>query len=358
MSELKKIKIGDKYIGEGEPCFIVAEIGINHNGNIDIAKRMIVEAKKCGVDAVKMQSFVTEEFISDKKLKFTYKSQGRKITESQYKMFKCYELNKKAQKELFDFAKKKKIILFSTPQDSTFKMVDYLCSREINIPAIKVGSDDLNNLPLLSYYAKKRKPIIISTGMATIDEIEDAVRTIEKQGNRKIIILKCTSLYPTPPKECNLNQIKTLQYAFNKIIGFSDHTISSTAAVTAVILGAKLIEKHFTLDHNLPGPDHWFSTDPKKLKELVIMVREAERMLGHAKLVLSKAELEMKTVARRSIVAKNDIKAGAVIRKGDLGIGRPGHGLPPKYLPFVIGRIVKKSLKKGDKITLKDLKTS
>jgi len=348
MSEVKKIKIGDKYIGEGKPCFIIAEIGINHNGDVNIAKRMIVWAKKCGVDAVKMQSFVTEEFVSDKNLKFTYKSQGRKITESQYEMFKRYELSKKAMKELFNLAKKKKIILFSTPQDSTFRMVDYLCSREINVPIIKVGSDDLTNLPLLSYYAKKGKPMIISTGMATINEIEDAVRTIEKQGNRKIIILKCTSLYPTPPEECNLNQIKTLQYAFDKIIGFSDHTIGSTAAVIATILGAKVIEKHFTLNKNMSGPDHWFSADLKELKELVIKVRDAEKILGRPQFVLSEVELEMKAIARRSIIAKNNIKKGEIIKENDLEFGRPGNGLPPKFLPFIVGRIAKKDFKKGD----------
>lgn len=354
MKKNKKIKIGGKWVGEGEPCFIVAEIGINHNGDVNIAKRMIVEAKKCGVDAVKMQSFVAEEFVSDKNLKYTYKSQGRKITESQYEMFKRYELNKKAMKELFDFAKKKKIILFSTPQDSTFKMVDYLCSREINIPAIKVGSDDLTNLPLLSYYAKKGKPMLISTGMATIDEIEDAVRTIERQGNRKIIILKCTSLYPTPPEECNLNQIKTLQYAFDKIIGYSDHAIGTTAAVIANILGAKVIEKHFTLSKNMLGPDHWFSADPKELKDLVIKIREAEKMLGRSQFVLSDAELKMKLDCRRSIIAKNNIKKGAIIKENDLELGRPGKGLPPKFLPFIVSRIAQKDFKKGEKITLKD----
>jgi sialic acid synthase SpsE len=354
MTNTKIIKIGNKWVGEGKPCFIVAELGINHNGDVDIAKKMIVEAKKCGVDAVKMQSFVTEEFVTDKNLKYTYKSQGRKIIESQYEMFKRYELNKKTQKELFNFARKKEILLFSTPQDSTFKMVDYLCSKEINMPAIKVGSDDLTNLPLLAYYAKNRKPMIISTGMSTIDEIEEAVRTIEGQGNKEIIILKCTSQYPTPPEECNLNQIKTLQYAFNKIIGYSDHTIGGTAAVIATILGAKVIEKHFTLNKKMPGPDHWFSADPKELKELVTKVREAEKMLGKPQFVLSKAELKMKLISRRSIVAKNDIKKGEVIKENDLGLGRSGGGLPSKYLPFVAGKTAKRDFKKGEKITLKD----
>lgn len=352
MKSIKKIKITNRLIGEGCPCFIVAELGINHNGDIELAKKMIIEVKKSGADAAKIQSFVTEEFIVDKNLKYTYKSQGRKIIESQYKMFKRYELNKKSQKELFDFAKKMGIILFSTPQDSTFKMVDYLCSQEINMSVIKVGSDDLTNLPLLSYYARKKRPMIISTGMATIDEVQEAVRTIEAHGNKEIIILKCTSQYPTLPEECNLSQIKTLQYAFDKIIGYSDHTIHSTAAVIATILGAKVIEKHFTLNKEMPGPDHWFSADLLELKTLVRQVREAEKMLGKSQFVLSEAELKMKFSCRRSIVVKKDIKRGKIIKEDDLSLNRPGDGLPAKYLPFIIGRVAKRDFKKGEKILL------
>ncbi len=355
MKSTNQIKIKNRIIGDGCPVFVVAELGINHNGDIRLAKRMIKSAKRCGADAIKIQSFVTEEFINDKNLKYTYKSQGRKKTESQYKMFKRYELDKKTQKELFDFAKKQNIILFSTPQDSTFKTVDYLCSKEINMPAIKVGSDDLTNLPLLSYYAKKKRPMIISTGMATIDEIEDAVKTIESQGNKEIIILKCTSLYPTPPEECNLEQIKTLQHAFNKIIGYSDHTKGTTAAVVAAILGARVIEKHFTLSKEMAGPDHWFSADPEELKLLVRQVREAEKMLGKSQFILSKTVLKMKVESRRSIVAKNDIKKGDVIKKNDLEFKRPGNGLLPKYFSFIAGRMAKNDIKKGDKIILKDL---
>lgn len=355
MMNTKKIRIGNKYIGEKEPVFIVAELGVNHLGDIETAKKMILKAKDCGVDAVKLQSFVTDEFVSDKNLKYTYKSQGKEVTETQYKMFKRYELSKEAQKELFDFAREQAIIIFSTPQDSTFRMVDWLCGDEINMPIIKVGSDDLNNLPLLSYYANKKKPMIISTGMATIDEVEDAVKTIEAQGNQEIVILKCTSQYPTNPEECNLLQIKTLQQGFDKIIGYSDHTQGSTAAVISVILGAKVIEKHFTLSKKMAGPDHWFSADPEELKLLVKEIREAEKMLGRSRLVLSETEKKMKAIARRSIFAKNDIKKGEVIKEKDLEMGRPGDGLAPKYLPFVVGRTVKRDLKKGEKINLEDL---
>lgn len=354
MNKTAEIKIGDKTVGGENPCFIVAELGINHNGDIKLAKRMIEEAKACGADAVKIQSFLTEEFVSDKELKYTYQSQGSRITESQFEMFKRYELSKGIQKELFEFAKKTGIILFSTPQDSTFQIVDYLCGSQIDMPAIKVGSDDLTNLPMLAYYAKKKKPMIISTGMATIGEIEEAVDTIYSQDNRRIIILKCTSLYPTPPEACNLNQIKTLRRAFDAVIGYSDHTAGTNAAVIATILGAKMIEKHFTLNKEAAGPDHWFSADPDELKDLVSKVREAETMTGITQFVLSKDELKMKKDCRRSIVAKEGIEAGQTIKKTDLTLARPGDGLPPKYLQFLVGRIARKNFKKGEKVTLND----
>lgn len=337
------------------PVFVVAEIGVNHNGDINLAKKMIDTAKECGADAVKIQSFVTDEFIGDKNLKYTYKSQGREVTESQYEMFKRYELSKDIQKDIFDYAKKKEIIIFSTPQDSSFKMVDYLCGKEINMPAIKVGSDDLTNLPLLSYCAKKKKPMIISTGMATMDEIKDAVKAIESKGNKKIIILVCTSLYPTPDEECNLNRIKTLQKTFDKIIGYSDHTSGIEASVAMVALGAKVIEKHFTLNKDMAGPDHWFSANPEDLKLLVLQIRKTEKMMGNEKFSLSKNEMKMRLENRRTITAKNDIKKGEKIKEVDVEFKRPGHGLSPKYLSLVAGKSAKKDIKKGEKIILKNL---
>lgn len=352
-----EIKTGNKKIGNNHPVFIVAELGINHNGKISLAKKMMLAAKKTGADAIKIQSFVTKDFVGDKKLMYTYKSQGKKVTESQYKMFKRNELSKNDQKELFAYAKKIGIIIFSTPQDNSYKTVDYLCSREMNTPFIKVGSDDLTNLPMLSYYARKKKPMIISTGMGTLEEIKDAVKTIKKAGNKKITILKCTSLYPTPPEEANLSQIKTLESLFpDCVIGFSDHTEGTSAAVVSTILGARMIEKHFTLDKNLAGPDHWFAADPNELTELVKKVREAEKMLGNPDFKLSKEELGIKKIARRSIMFARSIKKGKIIEECDLEVKRPGTGLPPKYLPKVIGKIAKKNFKKGYIIKLSDLK--
>ncbi len=344
---MKTIKIKNRKIGDGQTVFIVAELGINHNGDLALAKKMIKSAKKCGADAVKIQSFITEELIGDKNLEYTYKSQGKKVTETQYHMFKRYELDKKAQKELFDFASKQNIILFSTPQDSNFKTVDYLCSKEINMPAIKVGSDDLTNLPMLSYYAKKMKPLIISAGMATLEEIKDAVNIIERSGNKNLIILKCTAAYPAQSKDLNLLQIAVLRKMFNKIIGFSDHTVGSTAAVAAVILGATVIEKHFTVDKNLPGPDHWFSSDPKEFKQMVEQIRQAEMMPGNTDFSLSEAEKTQRIAARRSLMTVEPIQKGQMIKEDQIVFKRPGSGLSIKHLYKIVGKKAKHDFPKG-----------
>lgn len=350
-----EIDIGNKKIGAGNRIFIVAELGINHNGKLSLAKKMIMAAKRAGADAVKLQSFTTEDFVGDKDLMYTYKSRGKTVTESQYKMFKRVEINKKIQAELFKYAKKVGIVMFSTPQDNSYQWVDYLCD-EIKMPAIKVGSDDLTNFPMLEYYAKKQKPMIISTGMAALEEVRDAVREIKRTGNNQIIILKCTSLYPTPPEKANLNQIKTLRDTFKScLIGFSDHTQGSTAAVAAAVLGAVMIEKHFTLNHNSSGPDHWFAADPSELALLIKQVREAERVLGNPKLVLSKEERAIKDMSRRSVMAARKIKKGQKIVAEDLECKRPGMGLPPKYLPKIINKIAKKNYNKGYIFTKKDL---
>lgn len=350
-----KIKVGSKTIGDNCPVFIVAELGINHNGKLSLAKKMIKAAKKAGVDAVKLQSFVTEDFVGDKDLMYTYKSQGKTVTESQYAMFKRVEIGKNVQAELFKFARQLGLIVFSTPQDNSFRTVDYLCAK-LKMPAIKVGSDDLTNLSMLAHYARKRKPVIISTGMANLGEVKEAVREIKKQGNKKIIILKCTSLYPTPPQQANLSQIETLRRAFKDcLIGFSDHTRGTTAAVMAVALSAAMVEKHFTLDHNLPGPDHWFSADPAELTTLVNEIRRAEKSLGNPKLVLSKAEERMKTIARRSIIAAREIKKGHIIKADDLACKRPGTGLAPKYLTSLIGKMATRNFRKGRIFVNKDL---
>ena len=345
---MEKVKIGKKLVGDGEPVYIVAEAGVNHNGNVDLAKEMITEAKKCGVDAVKFQVFKAEEFVSDPNSTHTYRSQGKLITEPQLDMFKRYEFGVNEWKEIFEYCKNKNIDFFATPQNPSD--LDFILSI-VDMHVIKVGSDDLTNLELLGYYAKKNKPLIISAGMAYISEIEDAVNTIRNTGNNDLIVLHCVSSYPADAEEVNLRKMLTIMQAFDVIVGFSDHTIGSTAAVGAVVLGAKVIEKHFTLDKNLPGPDHWFSADPVEMRELVNEIRFIEKALGSGIIKPTPKELEMRKIARRSIVASKNINKGDVITKNMITVKRPGTGLVPKFINYVIGRRAKVDIKRNELIT-------
>jgi len=346
-----RVQIGDRKVGGGEACFIVAEMGINHNGQIEIAKEMIDKAVKCGVDAVKFQAFKTEEFVSDKKQIYVYKARGKEITESMYEMFKRCEFSAEDFKELFGYCKQKKILCFATPQNVS----DLEMLLRIGIPAIKVGSDDLTNLPLLRSYAAHRLPMIISTGMATLGEIEEGINTIKLTGNKKLVVLHCTSSYPPFPEEINLNKIRSIHQAFPVIVGFSDHARGIIASLGAIMLGAKVLEKHFTLDRNMIGPDHWFSADPKELKELVQGVRILEKMMGSPVIGPTPREKQERKIARRSIVATRDIGKGEKIVYKIIVYKRPGTGLLPKFTDLVIGRKANCIIKTGELITLEKL---
>ncbi len=350
---MNKIKVAEnKYIGENEPCFIIAEAGINHNGDMIYAKQMIDAAKICGVDAIKFQTFKADEFISNRTETFTYKSQGKEIVESMYEMFKRYEFTQKEWVEISEYCKEKDLIFFSTPQNPSD--LDFLMSI-VDLPIIKVGSDDLTNVDLMSYYASTGKPMIISAGMAYISEIEDAVEAIRKEKNNDLVILHCVSSYPSEAEEVNLLKIKTIKEAFGVYVGFSDHTIGTTAAIGAVILGAKVIEKHFTLDKNMPGPDHWFSASIDDISELVQAVRYIEKAIGNSQIKPTIKEMKMREIARRSIVAKNDLNVGDVILRNDIEYKRPGNGLPPKFAQYVIGKQVTKPIKSQDIITFENI---
>lgn len=350
---MNRIKITDqKYIGENEPCFIIAEAGINHNGDINIAKKMIDVAKECGVDAIKFQTFKAEEFISDKNETYTYNSQGKEVTESMYEMFKRYEFTKEQWIEIADYCKQQNIIFFSTPQNPSD--LDFLMSI-VDLPVIKVGADDLTNIDLMSYYASKGKPMIISAGMAYISEIEDAVDAIRKEANSDLIVLHCISSYPAESEEVNLKKMNTIKQAFEVITGFSDHTIGTTASVGAVALGAKVIEKHFTLDKNMAGPDHWFSSDVEEIKKLVNDIRYIEKALGSSQVRPTKREIENRKAFRRSIVAATDIKEGDIIDLNMLTVKRPGDGLLPKFNKYVIGKAAKINIRKNEIITFDKL---
>jgi len=331
--------------------YIIAEIGINHNGSLDLAKQMILSAKICGVDAVKFQTFKASEFISDKSQMYSYTSQGETITEPQIDMFERVEFSIEDWKELFKYCDEIGIESFTTPQNPTD--LDLILSIT-SVPKIKVGSDDLTNLPLMQYYASKGLPMIISTGMSYEEEINDAITVIKESGCKDLTVLHCVSLYPTPLHKVNMNKMLTIKNKFGVKIGFSDHTLGTDACFTATLLGATVLEKHFTLDKNLPGPDHWFSANPIELKKLVDDVRKAESILGKSELVPLEDEMPMRDIARRSITTIKDIKIGEIFTIDNIGLRRPGNGISSKDLKNIINKKSKINIKANTTLNLEN----
>lgn len=342
-----KVRIEDRYIGEEEPCFIIAEAGVNHNGDVELAKKLIDVAKDSGADAVKFQTFTTEGLLS----KNIVVPKHIKSRESLFETIKKLELSEEEHYELSEYCKRKGIIFMSTPMDN--KSVDLL--DNIGVPVFKVASCDLDNLPLLKHIAKKARTIILSTGMGTISEVGEAVEVIKSNGNDDIILLHCVSAYPPRVEEVNLRAINTLRNAFKLPVGYSDHTIGITIPLAAVAMGANVIEKHFTLDKTMEGPDHAVSADPVDLKNLVSGIRELEKSFGTGVKAPSKDEIVMKKAFRKSIVAGVNIKKGETITPEMISIKRPGTGISPKYFDFIVGRTVKRDITKDDLLSFKDI---
>jgi N,N'-diacetyllegionaminate synthase len=345
------IKIGNKFIDKKNSAFIIAEVGINHNGELGKAFEMIRVAKDSGADAVKFQTFKAEEFVGDKNITFSYQSQGLPVTESMYEMFKRYEFKREEWFLIKEECDKVGILFMSSPQNQS----DLNLLLEIGVPAIKVGSDDFTNTPLIKGYAKTGLPIILSCGMANMGEVYISLESVGAFNNYPVILLLCTSQYPTPAQDANLLRLKTLASAFpDLILGFSDHTQGSTAAVAAVALGAVVFEKHFTLNKNLPGPDHWFAEDPKSLKKWVDNIRTAELMMGSYLIKPTRVEEQNKIEFRRVIVASKNIEKGEAFSEDNLSMFRmpPGQGLPPSFLYFLIGQSASKKYIKGEAIIL------
>jgi N-acetylneuraminate synthase/N,N'-diacetyllegionaminate synthase len=348
---MKNINLGSRIIGEQDPCFIAAEIGINHNGDMALAKKTIDLAVKAGVDAVKFQNYNTDDFIWNQSLEYSYFSQGKKISESQYAMFKRYELSFEQLRQLKEYCDFKKIFFFSTP--TNLHGIQDL--KKMNVPLLKNGSDYLTHLPLIKGMACSDIPTILSTGMATVEEIDDAVGAYKKAGGEKFVLLHCTSSYPTAPNEVNLRRIPLIRENYNCLVGFSDHTAGIIASIGAVIMGACFIEKHFTLDKELPGPDHSFSADFEEMKNLVQAVRTAEDNLGTSKIGPTDSEILSRMDFRLSCAANKDIPNGEVISERDVAFYRPGTGLTPKNIDKIIGRKINKNIAKGHILQKEDL---
>lgn len=336
-----EVIIGEKIIGGGHPTYIIAEIGSNHNRDINIAKKMIDEAADASVDAVKFQTFKAEKLYSQKTPKFS--KDGIKP----FDLIKAIELPREWHEDLFKYAVDKKLHFLSSPFD--YEAVDEL--DKIRVPAFKIASFEITDLELLKYIAKKSKPIILSTGMANIGEIEEALDAIRSQGNEDIILLHCNSIYPAPFEIVNLNAINTMYAAFKIPVGFSDHTLGIHIPVAAVAKGAKVIEKHFTLDRKMEGPDHHFAVEPNELKQMVQYIRDVEKAAGTGVKEISKDEQEMYEKGRRSIIAAKDIPKSKIIEREDLIVKRPGFGIHPRFINIVVGRKAKEKILFDDWIT-------
>jgi N,N'-diacetyllegionaminate synthase len=349
---MNTITINGRKIGEGYEPFIIAEAGINHNGDLELAKKMILAAKEAGVDAVKFQTFHAEEFVQDKTTTYTYLSQGKEVTESMLEMFKRNEFSRAQWKEIKEFCDAQKITFLSTPQNVS----DLELLLPLGIGAVKVGSDDFVNIPLIRRYAKESLPLLLACGMATEGEIASTLKAAGTLEGHPTCLMLCTSEYPTPPQDVNLKKLLTIQEKFSMVVpGFSDHTQGSTAATAALALGAKVFEKHFTLSHSLPGPDHWFSAEPSELKEWTTSIRRAYRMLGKAELQPTDKEKQTLTLARRSITATCDIFAGEVLTENNIGMRRPGTGISPDQWDEIIGKHANKPIKAYEQFCLKDI---
>ncbi len=328
----QQLNIEEKRVGSQNPCFIIAEAGVNHNGNIVLAKKLIDAAVEAGADAVKFQTFKAENIVTPTAEKADYQKHTTGAGESQYEMIKKLELSETDFRDLSDYAKEAGIIFLSTPFDE--ESVDLL--DHIGIPAFKVPSGEITNFPLLKKVAQKSKPIILSTGMATLGEVEEALNYLKKHGAEEIVLLHCTTSYPAPVMSVNLRAMETLRCAFQVPVGYSDHTEGITIPIAAAAMGACVIEKHFTLDRTLPGPDHQASLEPQELAAMVKAVRDVELARGNGIKGPTEEEEAIKRVARRSIVAKRDIHMGDVLTEDDLATKRPGIGIEPRYLDSVV----------------------
>ncbi|OQY09321.1 MAG: pseudaminic acid synthase [Fusobacteriia bacterium 4572_132] len=336
-------KIGNREIGGNNPVFIIAELSANHNQNFDIAVKTIKAAKKAGADAIKLQTYTADTITIDSDKDYFKIKQGTVWDGETF-----YDLYKKAytpwewQPKLKKIAEEEGLICFSSPFDKT--AVDFL--EEMDVPAYKVASFEITDIPLIKYMASKGKPMIISTGIAKLSDIEMAIDTCKSVGNNEIAILKCTSSYPAPLGDINLKTIPNIKETFEVEVGLSDHTLGVSVPIGAVSLGAKIIEKHIILDKKIGGPDAGFSLDPKEFKEMVKSVREIEKALGKVDYRLSKNRQKSREFAR-SLFVVEDIKKGEILTEKNLRSIRPGYGLAPSNFDKIIGKKARMNLEKG-----------
>lgn len=342
------VSVAGRPVGQGAPCFVVAEAGVNHNGDVGLARQLVDAAADAGADAVKFQTWITDKVVDDSAPLAGYQAANLgSTTLTQRQMLERLELGHEDFEALKRHADERGIVFLSTPDEED--SADFLDS--IGVPMFKIGSGELTNHPFLRHVARKGKPIALSTGMATLDEVGRAVDVVRSVAGAELVLLHCVSLYPTSPADANLRAMDTMRAAFGVPVGFSDHTLGRDVSVAAVALGACILEKHLTLDRGLEGPDHAASLEPTELAELVTAVRAVEAALGDGQKRPVAGELETMLVVRRRIIAGRPVRAGATLELDDVKLRRASAGMQADRLDEVLGRRVLRDLATGEPIT-------
>ncbi len=331
---MNPISIGPRPVGDGQPVFVIAEAGVNHDGKLELAERLVDAAAEAGCDAVKFQTFDPALLATPQAEKAAYQQETTGDAGSQLDMLRGLVLPRDAHARLQQRARDRGLLFLSTPFDEP--SADFL--EELGVPAFKVSSGDLTNVLLLEHLARKRRPLLMSTGMATLDEVTAAVATVRAAGADQIALFHCVSNYPADPADCNLRAIATLRRTTDLPVGWSDHTLGIDVTVAAVAVGAQLVEKHFTLDRSLPGPDHRASLEPDELAAMVRGIRHAEAALGDGLKAPRPSEAGVADVARRSLCYREALASGTVLERTHLVALRPGTGIPTKDLATIVGR--------------------
>lgn len=337
----------DRLLSRDHPT-VIAEIGVNHNGDVSLAKKMVDAVQASGADVAKFQTFITERLVGKQVGLADYQARNLGRSGSQYQMIKALELTRDDIRDIAQYCRRKGVEFLSSVGDED--SVDFLC--DLGVEAIKIGSGDLTNLPLLRHVARTRRAVLLSTGMGTLGEVELAVSTLQENGCQDIVLFHCTSNYPTPYEEANLRAIKTMVTSFGLPVGYSDHTVGYEVALGAVALGAVSIEKHFTLDKGLPGPDHKASMTPDEFAAMVQAIAHLAAALGNGRKRPTHSEIAMRSSVRKSLVARTSISAGTVIQPEMIRTMRVGQGLEPRLEPLILGARARRDISEGETIEL------
>lgn len=351
MTSVETFTIAGRAVGSGQPCFVIAEAGVNHNGDLELAKQLVRVAHAANADAVKFQTFRAERLTSRSAHKAAYQLVTTPADESQQEMLRRLELPDEAFRELARYCDTLGIHFLSTPFDE--QSADFL--ETLDMVAYKIPSGEVTNTPYLEHIARKRRPMIVSTGMCDLGEVEQAVRAIENEGLRDFALLHCISNYPAEPSEINLRAMGTLRAAFGKPVGYSDHSSGIVVSLASVALGASVLEKHFTLDRAMPGPDHKASLEPAELRELVAGIRLIETALGSPRKAPAASEVNTAMAARKSLVAARDLPRGTRIERSMLVAKRPGTGLSPGHLNSLAGKTLRRDIHADELLSIEDL---